>query len=140
LKDTISVLIVDDERIQRNIVKNMTIELGKEYHFQVNVVEASNGAEAITKLGDVEIDLVLLDWNLPYCSGGEFIRMIRSLEKCQDLPIVVISSETSQKTIIAALKEGATEYIIKPVDGVMFRKKMVAVVQSILWNMENRAV
>jgi two-component system chemotaxis response regulator CheY len=137
LKDTISALIVDDERIQRNIVKNMTLDLGKEYHFQVNVVEASDGVEAITKLGATEFDLVLLDWNLPYCSGGEFIRMIRSLEKCQDLPIVVVSSETSQKTIIAALKEGASEYIIKPVDGAMFRKKMIAIVQSILWNMEH---
>jgi two-component system chemotaxis response regulator CheY len=105
--------------------------LAQEYKFQTVVIEAENGKDAITQLGLEQIDMVLLDWNMPLLSGIDFLRQIKNVAKCKNLPVVMITSEAARESIIEALKEGANEYIIKPVDQVIFRKKIYNIVQSI---------
>jgi CheY-like chemotaxis protein len=131
MKDSITVLLVDDSRIQRSITKNLTIQLGQEYHFQVVALEAEDGKEAIAMLGETEVDLILLDWHLPSISGLEFVQAIHALEKCRDLVIVMVTAEAAHDCIVAALKEGVRDYLIKPLEPVTFRKKMISLIQEI---------
>ncbi|MCL2556969.1 MAG: response regulator [Treponema sp.] len=107
-----TILIVDDSRIMRNTVKGMFIGLGLSF----TAVEASNGEEAITLLEAFPIDLVLLDWNMPRLSGIEFLKIVRAKEKYKQLPIIMVTSESAKFSVIEALKHGATDYIIKPVN------------------------
>jgi two-component system chemotaxis response regulator CheY len=115
-----TVLVVDDSRIMRNIVKNTFSELRIPCEF----LEAANGKDALTLLQNNEIHLVLLDWNMPELSGLDFLKKVRAMAVYKDLPIVMVTSESAKYNVIEALKNGATDYIIKPVNERVFTEKI----------------
>ncbi|MDR2479438.1 MAG: response regulator [Treponema sp.] len=115
-----TVLVVDDSRIMRNIVKN-TFSLMK---IPCDFVEAANGQEALTQLQNQKIDLILLDWNMPQLSGIDFLKQVRAKPEYANLPIIMVTSEAAKYNVIEALKAGATDYIIKPENEKNFRDKM----------------
>ena len=115
-----TVLVVDDSRIMRNIVKNTFSAMGIPCDF----VEAGNGKEALVQLESRDIHLVLLDWNMPELSGLDFLKKVRAMGKYADLPIIMVTSEAARYNVIEALKNGATDYIIKPVNEKSFREKI----------------
>lgn len=118
-----TVLIVDDSRIMRNIVKNTFTSLNIPCEF----VEAGNGKEALFQLEKAPVNLVLLDWNMPELSGLDFLKQVRAMEKYKTLPIIMVTSEAARYNVIEALKNGATDYIIKPVNEKSFREKILKV-------------
>jgi two-component system chemotaxis response regulator CheY len=118
-----TVLVVDDSRIMRNIVKN-TFSLMK---IPCQFVEAANGKEALLQLQSQKIDLVLLDWNMPQLSGIDFLKEVRAQPVYAKLPIIMVTSEAAKYNVIEALKQGATDYIIKPVNEKNFRVKMAKI-------------
>jgi two-component system chemotaxis response regulator CheY len=115
-----TVLVVDDSRIMRNIVKNTFASLNIPCQF----VEAGNGKEALHMLEQNEVHLVLLDWNMPELSGLEFLKCVRAMDKYKTLPIIMVTSEAARYNVIEALKNGATDYIIKPVNEKGFKEKL----------------
>ena len=115
-----TVLVVDDSRIMRNIVKN-TFDLLK---IPVQYLEAGDGKQALQVLSEQKIDLVLLDWNMPKLSGIDFLKNVRAIEKYSKLPIIMVTSEAARYSVIEALKVGATDYIIKPINGKLFVEKI----------------
>jgi len=115
-----TILVVDDSRIMRNIVKNYFSEL----RISCTYVEAADGEEALEMLKKFKIDLVLLDWNMPKLSGLDFLKKVRAMEKYASLPIIMVTSEAARYNVIEALKTGATDYIIKPINGKMFSEKI----------------
>jgi two-component system chemotaxis response regulator CheY len=115
-----TVLVVDDSRIMRNIVKNTFMELKIPSQF----LEAANGMEALKQLQSQEVNLVLLDWNMPELSGIDFLKQVRAMDKYKKLPIIMVTSESAKYNVIEALKNGATDYIIKPVNEKMFVEKL----------------
>jgi two-component system chemotaxis response regulator CheY len=115
-----TVLVVDDSRIMRNIVKN-TFSLMK---IPCQFLEASNGQEALEQVQSQKIDLILLDWNMPQLSGIDFLKQIRANQEYANLPIIMVTSEAAKYNVIEALKAGATDYIIKPVSEKNFREKL----------------
>lgn len=115
-----TILVVDDSRIMRNIVKN-TFSLLK---IPCQFLEASNGKEALQMLMNHKTDLILLDWNMPQLSGIDFLKMVRATEEYKKLPIIMITSEAARYNVIEALKLGATDYIIKPVNEKNFIEKI----------------
>jgi two-component system chemotaxis response regulator CheY len=116
----ITVLVVDDSRIMRNIVKNTFLNLRIPCRF----VEASNGIEAMEQLERQRIGLILLDWNMPELSGLSFLQQVRSIEMYKDLPVIMVTSESSKFSVLDALKSGATDYIIKPLNEKTFIEKI----------------
>lgn len=116
----ITVLVVDDSRIMRNIVKNTFTSLNIPCQF----LEASNGKEALYQLEKNEVQLVLLDWNMPELSGLDFLKKVRLQDRYKDLPIIMVTSEAARYNVIEALKNGATDYIIKPVNEKNFSEKI----------------
>ncbi|MDR3160184.1 MAG: response regulator [Spirochaetaceae bacterium] len=115
-----TILVVDDSRIMRNIVKN-TFSLLK---IPCQFLEASNGKEALQLLMKHKPDLILLDWNMPQLSGIDFLKMVRATEEYKKLPIIMVTSEAARYNVIEALKLGATDYIIKPVNEKNFIEKI----------------
>ena len=120
----ITVLVVDDSRIMRNIVKNYFSELS----IACQYIESADGNDALEQLWRQPIDLVLLDWNMPQLSGIDFLKRVRGMEKYKTLPIIMVTSEAARYNVIEALKMGATDYIIKPINGKLFKDKISKVI------------
>jgi two-component system chemotaxis response regulator CheY len=119
-----TVLVVDDSRIMRNIVKNYFSDL----KIPCNYVEAVDGNEALDKLWTQPVNLILLDWNMPNLSGIDFLKKVRAMDNYKKLPIIMVTSESARYNVIEALKMGATDYIIKPINGKLFREKLSKII------------
>ena len=123
--NTKTILVVDDSRIMRNIVKNTCVSMGIPSEF----LEAANGKDALNILQHHTVDLILLDWNMPELSGIDFLKQIRAIPDYKNLPVIMITSEAAKYNVIEALKAGATDYIIKPVNERIFSEKL----SKIIW-------
>ena len=116
-----TILVVDDSRIMRNVVKNYF----SEQKIPCQYVEAENGSDALDLLMKQPIDLVLLDWNMPKLSGIDFLKKVRAISKYAKLPIIMVTSESARYNVIEALKQGATDYFIKPINAKLFKEKLI---------------
>jgi two-component system chemotaxis response regulator CheY len=102
-------LIVDDSRAMRIIIGQIVREIGME------VLEAKNGIEALEVLKqNPDLELVLLDWNMPAMNGFDFIRAVRAERAYDSVRILMVTSEAQSEKVIEALKAGANEYLMKP--------------------------
>jgi two-component system chemotaxis response regulator CheY len=119
-----TVLVVDDSRIMRNIVKNIFSTM----HIPCQFVEAANGKEALQQLEIYTVHLILLDWNMPELSGLDFLKRVREMDAYKTLPIIMITSEAARYNVIEALKSGATDYIVKPVNERIFIDKLSKII------------
>ena len=115
-----TILVVDDSRIMRNIVKNTfaSLKIPCEY------LEAEDGKKAFQLLETNNVSLVFLDWNMPEMDGMEFLRKVRRMPDYRDLPIVMVTSEAAKYNVVEALQNGATDYIVKPVREKIFMEKI----------------
>lgn len=106
------ILVVDDSRIMRNIIKNTLIYFNEP---DENFYEAADGAEALTILEAENIDLLLLDWNMPLLNGLDLVKRLRAMDRFKNLPIIMITSQAAKYNVIEAIKAGVNDYIVKPV-------------------------
>ena len=118
-----TVLIVDDNLVMRNIVRN-SFELLK---IPCRYFEADDGKKAFNLLENNKVDLVLLDWNMPEMDGMEFLKKVRAMPDYKNLPIVMVTSEAAKYMVIEALQAGATNYIVKPFKEKLFMEKMAEI-------------
>jgi len=79
-----------------------------------DVLQAGNGAEALSMLKDGAVDLILCDINMPVMDGIEFIKQLPSIENAKNVPVVMITTEGSEAHVVQALSCGARGYIRKP--------------------------
>ena len=105
-------LVVDDSMVARNILKNVLSPMG------YDVVQAANGQEAleILKKQSDQIEVVLLDWNMPVLNGIETLRAIRKQKNCDHLKILMVSTESEEEYVSQAMELGASGYLAKPID------------------------
>ena len=103
-----SILIIDDERAIRNVLKDI---LGNEGY---KVDEAADGEEGLKKFLSTPFDLVLCDIKMPKIDGIEFLQ--KATEANPDVPIIMISGHGNIETAVDAVKKGAFDYISKPPD------------------------
>jgi two-component system chemotaxis response regulator CheY len=104
------VLIVDDSKTIRTIIRRILIGLGYE------VCEADNGVVALRVIeaeGDT-VKLVLADWNMPEMNGFELLQHLRQDPSLASLKIIMVTTETEMDHMAKALEAGANEYIMKP--------------------------
>lgn len=102
------VLIVEDEAAIATMLRYNLEKQG----FRVD--EASDGQEALTRIAEVQPDLVLLDWMLPSMSGIEVCRQIRRRPATRDLPVIMVTARTEDQDAVRGLNTGADDYITKP--------------------------
>ncbi|HEG2581709.1 TPA: response regulator [Campylobacter lari] len=105
-----TVLIVDDSKMDRNIIQKSLEPLG------VSIIEATNGVEALNtiKSGEHDIDAVLIDIEMPRMDGYTLAGEIRKYSKYKNLPLVAVTSRTSKSDRLRGVEVGMTEYITKP--------------------------
>lgn len=103
-------LVVDDSLVMRRIIGSAAAIVGAE------CVEAGDGAQALARLEAAPdgFSLVCLDWNMPVMGGLEFLKALRADPRWAALPVLMITTEGSRDSILAALKAGATAYLTKP--------------------------
>ncbi|HEY8102644.1 MAG TPA: response regulator [Burkholderiaceae bacterium] len=106
-------LVVDDQDIVRSIVVALLNALG-----YTRVSEATDGKTALQLLqtGDVHeepINFIITDWNMPHMNGLALLKTIRVTEGLQHLPVLFVTSESSEEKIIAATDAGVDGYLLK---------------------------
>jgi two-component system chemotaxis response regulator CheY len=107
----LNILIVDDSSLTRKAIKRIIDMLGLDVG---QILEAENGAEALKILSETKVDLVLADLNMPEMGGIEMIYHMRGSETTKDIPVVVVSTESSTTRIEGLLSSGAKAYLHKP--------------------------
>jgi two-component system, chemotaxis family, chemotaxis protein CheY len=117
----LSVLVVDDSSVMRSIVIRTLRMSGLELN---EVLQAGNGKEALEILGKTWVDLVLLDINMPVMNGIEMIESIRKIPELSDLPMIVVSTESST-TRIDTLKQRGIGFVHKPFTAEMLRNSVI---------------
>jgi two-component system chemotaxis response regulator CheY len=104
-------LIVDDSANIRAFVKKTLSLTGLTIDA---ILEAQDGQDALEKLEQNPVDVVLTDINMPRMDGLELIRRLRADERYRTLRVIVISTEGSREKILEAAKIGITGYLKKP--------------------------
>jgi two-component system, chemotaxis family, chemotaxis protein CheY len=107
----LKVLIVDDSSVMRKIVERALRQAGLVLS---EVLEASNGAEALAELQKGPTDMIFSDINMPVMDGLEFLRNLPNVENAKGVPVVMITTEGSEARVVEALSAGAKGYLRKP--------------------------
>ena len=106
-----NILVADDSATMRTVIKKMVRMTGLPIgEFQ----EAANGIEALAALEASWIDVVLTDVNMPEMGGLEFLRRVKQDDVHRNIPIIFISTESSESRMAEAKSLGAAAYIKKP--------------------------
>ena len=113
------ILVVDDSEMNRSILADM---LGDDYE----ILEATNGVEAIAaiKERESEITLMLLDIVMPQMDGFEVLSIMNKGGWIGNIPVIMISAETSSNLVNQAYDMGVTDYISRPFDGKIVRRRV----------------
>ncbi len=84
--------------------------------FGYEVCSAANGREALDMIVAQNLDLsvILVDWNMPEMNGLDFVKAIRADPKYCDVPLMMVTTETEIEQMYRALEAGANEYVMKP--------------------------
>ena len=109
VNNNMKILVVDDSATMRRIVSNVLSMLGF-----ANITTAINGKEALQALGSDDFDLVVSDWKMEPINGLDLLKKIRGDKKLKDLPFIMLSAVSDKKSIIEAINNGVSEYIVKP--------------------------
>ncbi len=106
-----TLMIVDDSATMRKIIMRTIQMSGLQFD---RTEQAGDGIEALEKLGDKPVDIMLLDINMPEMSGTELVKKVRGLDSCADTKIIMVTTESSQELIDNVVKDGANGFITKP--------------------------
>jgi two-component system chemotaxis response regulator CheY len=107
----IRVLIVDDSSVMRKIVERALRQAGLD---SMVVLEAGSGVEGLEVLRTEAVQLILSDINMPSMNGLEFLRQLRAQKLAEGVPVVMITTESSEEHVKQAILSGAQGYIRKP--------------------------
>jgi len=115
------ILIVDDSPAMRSVIRRV-IQLSG---FDLEVcLEAGDGAEAWGVLRDNWVDVILTDINMPVMNGEEFVTRLRSDQTWNSIPVLVVSTDASERRQQRMLALGASGYLTKPFVPEMLRSQL----------------
>jgi DNA-binding NtrC family response regulator len=114
------ILIAEDEKAQRELLEGFLKKEG------FSVEAASNGRQAIEKIERDFFDIAFLDYKMPELDGLQTLREIR--KRFPDLPVVMMTAYGTVETAVASMKEGALDYLTKPID----LEELLLIIQKVL--------
>jgi two-component system, chemotaxis family, chemotaxis protein CheY len=120
-------LIVDDSSVMRKIVERALRQAGLE---SLIVLEAGSGIEGLEILRAKQVDLILSDINMPLMDGLEFLVQMKSNNLAPGIPVVMITTESSEEHVKQAILNGATGYIRKPFTAEQVKERVVSLVRT----------
>jgi len=121
-------LIVDDSSVMRKIVERSLRQAGLE---SLVVFEAGSGIEGLEILKSKEVDLILSDINMPSMDGLEFVRQLRLQQLAAEVPVVMITTESSEEHVKQAIQAGAKGYIRKPFTADQVKQRVLPLLSTV---------
>lgn len=122
----IKVLIVDDFATMRKVVRNLLKQVGYE-----DIVEAEDGVMALKALKSQKIDVIVSDWNMPNMTGLELLKAVRADAELAKTPFLMVTAEALQDNVVAAVKAGVNNYIVKPFTAEVLNEKIKKIMEGI---------
>ncbi|GGY72322.1 response regulator transcription factor [Pseudoduganella plicata] len=116
------ILIVDDSPTERYYLTDILEKNGYE------VATAESGEEALTRIRVEKPQLILMDVVMPGANGFQVTRSIARDPALQDVPVIICSSKNQETDKIWGLRQGAKDYLVKPVDAAELLAKIAALV------------
>lgn len=119
--DTITCLIVDDDKFSRTFAKTALYQIGIK-----NIKEVGSADEAREMVGASKIDVILLDQQMPQKSGLDFARELKNNphDELKNIPIIMITVDAKEKTVLEAKILGIQEYLVKPISPLALKKRI----------------
>ena len=115
------ILIVDDSATERHMLNDLLTKAG------FDVVSTDNGEDAIVKARQVKPDLILMDVVMPGLNGFQATRAISRDPETRAIPVIMCTSKSQETDKIWGLRQGAKDYVVKPVD----RDELLAKISSL---------
>jgi sigma-B regulation protein RsbU (phosphoserine phosphatase) len=119
-REDITVLVVDDSKVQRRIVSANLSRWG------FRVVEAETGKQALDICKAQHVDMVISDWMMPEMNGLEFCEAFRNLERDRYGYFILLTSKNEKNDVAVGLDIGADDFLTKPVNAVELRARIQA--------------
>ena len=113
-----TILIVDDEPFNVDVLQQELEEL------KYQLITAANGKEALDQIRKHQPDLILLDLMMPVLDGFAVLAEIKGDNSLRDIPVIIVSAADDSKSIVKGIKQGADDYITKPIDADHLKKKV----------------
>ena len=103
-------LIIDDSRAMRRVLRRIVEPLG------FSVIEAEHGQDGLNQLKqhNHDVDLILVDWNMPVMDGLQFVKTLRGDATVPHITVVMVTTETEPAQMARALMAGVDEFVMKP--------------------------
>lgn len=128
----ITILIVDDEKLERRGIRFLL----KREEGEFQILEATNGKDALGVLESNHVDILFSDVKMPYMNGLELTKAVR--EDHPDMEIVIFSGYNDFSYAREALRYGVVDYVLKPVDPEEFHKTFQRVMENISSKIEKK--
>ena len=114
------ILVVEDDSASAKLVT---------YHLRMmgfkNTTEVADGNSALEHLKKEKVDLVIADWHMPNMNGLNLFKALREEELWQDIPFLMVTVEKDHQKVQEAIQAGVREYIVKPIKGETFKRKVL---------------
>ena len=125
--ETVTCLIVDDDKFSRTFAKTALYQIGIK-----NVKEVGSAEEAKEMVNTSKIDVILLDQQMPQESGLEFAKELKnnSHEEVKNIPIIMITVDTKEQTVLNAKSLGIHEYLVKPISPMALKKRICSAIEA----------
>lgn len=117
------ILLVDDNTV---VLRNIRQILKDKYDVKL----AKSGVQAIADVAIEDIDLILLDYEMPEMNGEETFKRLKAMDKAKNIPVIFLTGVSSRERIVRALKLGPAGYVLKPVK----QNKLLSVVEEVLYD------
>jgi twitching motility two-component system response regulator PilH len=115
------ILIVDDSATERHMLNDLLTKAG------YTVISSDNGEDAIVKARAAKPDLILMDVVMPGLNGFQATRAISRDPETKSIPVIMCTSKSQETDKIWGLRQGARDYVVKPVD----REELLAKISSL---------
>ena len=116
MSQNMKVLIVDDEPLNVDYLEQRL----EDYQ----IIIAADGQEALDKIKSDQPDLILLDLMMPVLDGFAVLSEVKADPGLRDIPVIIISADHDSQSIVRGIKQGADDYLTKPVNAELLVKKV----------------
>ena len=126
VEKNIKILVVDDFATMRKVVRNLLKQVGYE-----DIIEAEDGVMGLKALKSQKIDFIISDWNMPNMTGFELLKAVRDDADLAKTPFLMVTAEALQDNVVAAVKAGVSDYIVKPFTAEVLNEKIIKITESL---------
>ena len=121
-----SILIVEDSKLQAAAVAKLFQQMGFK-----NVRCCYKAGDALTQMRESKVEIVFCDWNMPERSGVELLQDVRSDPGLAKMPFVMVTAHAEKEKVLAAVKLGVNDYVIKPLTAAMIEEKLGRLIKNV---------